>query len=84
MTTTTEISQRFVEAFYKLYAQRIVKTKKEYCTNCGIANTNFCTLEKGGRQVSLAHICTLIDAYHVSPLWLFTGEGNFMYYREGE
>lgn len=76
MITPTEISQRFVEIYYKMYGMRMVKNKTEFCSKVGLFPSNFVQIERGERQASLAQICALIDAYKVSPEWLFTGKGD--------
>lgn len=82
MITPIEVSQRFVEAYYKMYCMRMVKSKAEFCSKTDIYTSNFVLMERGERQVSLSQLCALIDNYHVSPEWLFTGSGEIFRYIE--
>ena len=86
-----EVTQRFVQSYYNLYASRIVQTKKQFCDACGTYSNNFNLMQKGLRPCSnaiqLTHngvrpctlemVCTLITAYNINPRWLFTGVGGF-------
>lgn len=78
--TIDEITQRFIDAYYKLYAMRVVKTKREFCEKCDskFYPSNFALMERGDRTVSLRHIMGLITAFKVSLKWIFYGTGAFI------
>jgi hypothetical protein len=78
MTTSDEITKRFVTAYYKLYGLREIKTKKEFCKSVDSAPSNFKCMEDGTRNATVDNICRLIDIYHVCPDWLFLERGEFI------
>lgn len=72
-----DVSARFVESYYQLYAQRAVSSKKEFCESVGIFYTNFWAIEQGNRNVTLEHIINLANTHNISLDWLFFGNGQF-------
>ena len=72
-----EVTQRFVQSYYNLYASRIVQTKKQFCDARGTYSNNFNLMQKGLRPCTLEMVCKLITAYNINPRWLFTGVGGF-------
>lgn len=84
MITSTEVSQRIVSVYYKLYGMRMIKNKTEFCNKMHLYTSNFRQMERGEREATLQHACTLIDVYKVSPEWLFFGSGDVFIYIEEE
>lgn len=80
MTTPTEVSQRFIEAYYKMYGMRMIKSKTEFCSKTGLYTSNFVLIERGERHVSLSQLCALVDNYNISPEWIFSGSGEVFRY----
>lgn len=72
-----EVTQRFVQSYYNLYASRIVQTKKQFCDACGTYSYNLNMMAKGQRTCTLDMLCRCIAKYNISPVWLFTGDGSF-------
>ena len=78
-TTPEEVTQRFVDAYYQLYALRKVKNKKEFCEKVDIFPSNFVLVEKGKRSVAVPHICNLISNFNIKPNWIMLGIGEFRF-----
>ncbi len=75
---TKIITDRFVEAYYKLYSLRLVSSKAEFCRSTGVFYTNFWSVENGSRQANLENIFLLVKNYNVSANWILTGKGKFI------
>lgn len=73
-----DVTKRFVQAYYNLYQQRIVSSKKQFCDACDLLTTNFNLMSQGKRNVTTNHLCHLFQNFGVSPEWMFTGNGDFM------
>lgn len=73
----TEVTQRFVQAYYNLYQHRIISMKKQFAAAAGTTTTNFNLMSSGKRDVTVKHLCNIIHAYNINPTWLFTGCGSF-------
>lgn len=78
-TNAKEVTVRFVEAYYQLYALRKVKNKKEFCDKVEICPSNFVLVEKGKRSVAVPHICNLISSFNINPNWIMLGIGEFRF-----
>ena len=78
-TTPEEVTQRFVDAYYQLYALRKVKNKKEFCETVDILPSNYVLVEKGKRSVAVSHICNLISNFNINPNWIMLGIGEFRF-----
>lgn len=76
--TPEEITKRFVDVYYELYRQRVVKSKTEFCAPLNLPPSNFIALERGTRNCTLRQMCIMISAWNVSPMWLLTGEGSML------
>jgi len=76
--TIQTLSQRFVQVYYTLYSLRLVQSKREFCLAIGMQPQNFHPIETERLTVSLPIVCNTINAYGVSPDWLFLGEGNML------
>lgn len=74
---TYEITKRYVESYYKLFGERRVRTKKEFCELTGTFSSNFNRMEAGERDVSLTTIVMLIETYGISTDWVLFGKGDF-------
>ncbi len=74
----TILTNRFVEAYYKLYSLRLAKSKADFCRNTGIHYTNFWGVEKGDRIINLENIYLLVQNYDVSTDWILLGTGEFL------
>ena len=77
MQDVTEITKRYVDTYYKLYGERRVGSKREYCQRTNTFSSNFRKMELGLQNVSLLTAATLIEEFNVSPDWLLFGSGEF-------
>lgn len=75
--THEEVTKRFVESYYNLYQHRVVTSKKQFCEACDLLATNFNLMAQGKRNVTTNHLCHLFQKFGISPVWMFTGKGNF-------
>lgn len=78
-TNSKEVSERFVEAYYRLYALRKVANKKDYCNHIGMFATNFRLVENGKRACTVDQICNLVSEFNVNPNWILLGIGEFRF-----
>lgn len=78
-TNSKEVSERFVEAYYQLYALRKVINKRDYCDHIGMFATNFRLIEDGKRCVTVDQICKLITVFNINPNWIMLGIGEFRF-----
>lgn len=77
-TNINDLSSRWAQVYYTLYALRRVTSKKEYCNAIGMQPQNFRSIETGTRSVPMSALLGVINAYAVSPEWLFLGSGNML------
>ena len=77
MQDVTDITKRYVDTYYKLYGERRVGSKREYCQRTNTFSSNFRKMELGLQNVSLLTAATLIEEFGVSPDWLLFGIGDF-------
>jgi len=73
-----EISLRFIQAYYNLYALRLVTSKGDFCKKTGMYPQNFSLLEKGRIACTLENVYKMATLYNVSLDWLFMGSGDFL------
>jgi len=77
-TTIKDLSSRWSQVYYTLYALRRVSSKKEFCNAVGMQPQNLRSIETGTRSVPMSALLGIVNAYHVSPEWLFFGTGNML------
>ena len=77
-TNIKELSSRWVQVYYSLYALRRVGSKREYCKAIGMQPQNFRPIETGRNTISMPMLINTINAYAISPDWLFLGLGNML------
>ena len=73
-----DLSARWVQVYYSLYSLRRVSSKREFCQAVGMQPQNFRPIENGSRSISMPMLIATINAYNVSPDWLFLGAGNML------
>lgn len=77
-TSIPEITARWVQIYYALYALRRVSSKKDFCDAVGIRPQNFRPIEDGRRTVPFTIVCNTLNAYNIRPDWLFLGVGDMI------
>lgn len=77
MQDVTDITKRYVDAFYKLFGERRVGSKREFCQRTNTYSSNFRKMELGLQNISLLTAATLIEEFNVSADWLLFGTGEF-------
>lgn len=77
MKANKQISDRYIQSYYKLYGLQLVDSKKEFCEATNLLPQNFSTIENGTRYATLDNIFQLCLTYNVSPEWVITGRGDF-------
>jgi hypothetical protein len=79
-TESQEIVKRFFEALKRLKAMRVIRGKQTFTARYNINRWNFNTCEKEpARDIfQPAWLTYLVRDYGVGPLWLLTGEGDFI------
>ena len=77
MQDVTDITKRYVDTYYKLYGERRVGSKREYCQRTNTFSSNFRKMELGLQNVSLLTAVTLIEEFGVPSEWLLFGRGDF-------
>lgn len=70
------IKARFIDAMYMCIGRRIVKTKKEFAENVGIAPTNLPRLESNNNLSVSAHNLAMLCKLGVRAEWLLLGQGE--------
>lgn len=77
-TSIQDISARWVQIYYALYALRRVSSKKDFCDAVGLRPQNMKPIEDQRRTVPLTIICNTLNAYDIRPDWLFLGVGDMI------
>lgn len=73
----TTIKDRFFFAIDTLMKQKVI-TRKGFCREINIDHSNFIAIHKGrgGREMKVQWLSTLVEKYNISPEWLLTGKGE--------
>lgn len=75
------IDHRFVVAVMTLVDREIVVTQGEVAQALGVKPAKFSEIMNGRMHVGVDMIAELSEEYYVSPEWLLTGRGDFMFRR---
>ena len=77
-TSIQDVSARWVQIYYALYALRRVSSKKDFCEAVGLRPQNMRPIENGRRSVPFTIVCNTLNAFGIRPDWLFLGIGDML------
>ena len=73
-----ELSERLHTAVEFLKENGYAETDLEIARRCGIAQSSFCMILKGGRVPTWGLLLDFCDAYPIDFSWIRTGEGDML------
>jgi phage repressor protein C with HTH and peptisase S24 domain len=74
--TNNIVTQRFIKCHNKLRETKAVKSSRQFAIEIDYLAQSLSEILKGRRDVTIEVIRKAIEVYNISPIYLFTGEGE--------
>ncbi|MEO7177090.1 MAG: LexA family transcriptional regulator [Saprospiraceae bacterium] len=74
-----KVTERFIECHNKLLQENRIRSSRQFAIALGYLPQGITEILKGRRDVTIELLRKMVEVYHVSPTFLFKGEGAMIF-----